>query len=187
MEGILDFYHMSSTRFSPSEVFLILVNNTVTQTKILEDALPFLQPHSQSSRKTCWNNDPAKGIQPHQLSPPSTASSTQAAALAQTTATASYLFSQLPVLLPLMLFSHSVVSNSFVTAWSAAHEASCPSPLPGACSNSCHSIVSSSVAPVSSSLLAYPASESFLMSQLIASGGQSIGASTSVLLMNIQV
>ena len=44
MEGILDFYHLSSTRFSPSEVFLILVNNTVTQTKILEVIL-FPQIH----------------------------------------------------------------------------------------------------------------------------------------------
>lgn len=41
---ILDFYHLSSTRFSPSEVFLILVNNTVTQTKILEVIL-FPQIH----------------------------------------------------------------------------------------------------------------------------------------------
>lgn len=44
MEGILDFYHLSSTRFSPSEVFLILVNDTVTQTKILEVIL-FPQIH----------------------------------------------------------------------------------------------------------------------------------------------
>ena len=54
----------------------------------------------------------------------------------------------------------------------------CPSPTPGACSNSgpssqwCHPIISSSVAPFSSCLQSFPASGSFLMSQLFASGGQ---------------
>ena len=68
----------------------------------------------------------------------------------------------------------------------------CPSPTPGACSNSCplsqwcHPTISSSVVPFSSHLQSFPASESFPMSQLFASGGQSIGvsASTSVLPMN---
>ena len=117
------------------------------QTKILEDALPFLQPHSQSSRKTCSNNDQAKGIQPRQLSPPSTTSSTQAAALAQTTATASCLVSQLPVFTSLDVVESLSHVQLFVTAWSAAREASCPSLPPGACSNSCRSIISSSVVP----------------------------------------
>ena len=40
--------------------------------------------------------------------------------------------------------------------------------------------------PLSSCLQSFPASGSFLMSQLFASGGQSIGASASVLPMNIQ-
>ena len=70
----------------------------------------------------------------------------------------------------------------------------CPSPFPGACSNSCpssqwcHPTISSSVVPFFSRLQSFSASGSFLMSQLFASGGQSIGASasTSVLLMNIQ-
>ena len=70
----------------------------------------------------------------------------------------------------------------------------CPSPFPGACSNSCpssqwcHPTISSSVVPFFSRLQSFPASGSFLMSQLFASGGQSIGASasTSVLLMNVQ-
>ena len=71
---------------------------------------------------------------------------------------------------------------------------SCPSPAPGACSNSCpssqwcHPTISYSVVPFSSCLQSFPASGSFQMSQLFASGGQTIGvsASTSVLPMNIQ-
>ena len=70
----------------------------------------------------------------------------------------------------------------------------CPSPTPGVYSNSCpsswwcHPTTSSSVAPFSSRLQSFPASGSFPIGQLIASGGQSIGllASTSVLPMNIQ-
>ena len=70
----------------------------------------------------------------------------------------------------------------------------CPSPTPGACSNSCpssrwyHAIISSSVIPFSSHLQSSPASEYFPMSQFFASPGQSIGASTSasVLPMNVQ-
>ena len=70
----------------------------------------------------------------------------------------------------------------------------CPSPILGACANSCpssrwcHPTISSSVVPFSSHLQSFPTSGSFPMSQLSASGGQSIGvsASTSVLPMNIQ-
>ena len=70
----------------------------------------------------------------------------------------------------------------------------CPSPTPGAYSNSCplsqwcHPTISSSVVPFSSHLQSFPTSGSFEMSQFFASGGQSIGvsASTSVLPMNIQ-
>ena len=65
---------------------------------------------------------------------------------------------------------------------------------PRACSNSCPlswwclSTILSSVTPFSSCLQSFPASGSFLMSWLFASGGQSIGASAaaSVLPMNIQ-
>ena len=62
----------------------------------------------------------------------------------------------------------------------------CASPTPRACSNSCplsrwcHPTISSSVIPFSC-LQSFPASGSFQMSQLFASGGQSIGASASVL------
>ena len=70
----------------------------------------------------------------------------------------------------------------------------CPSPTPGACSNSCplsrwwHSTISSSIVPFSSCLQSFPASGSFLMSWLFASSGKSTGASASasVLPMNIQ-
>ena len=70
----------------------------------------------------------------------------------------------------------------------------CPSPSPGACSNSCplsrwwHPTVSSSVVPFSSCLQYFPTSGSFPMSRLITAGGQRIGtsASASVLPMNIQ-
>ena len=57
----------------------------------------------------------------------------------------------------------------------------CPSPSPGACSNSCplhwwcHPTISSSVDPFSFCLRSFPASGSFLMSQFCASGGQSTG------------
>ena len=70
----------------------------------------------------------------------------------------------------------------------------CPSPTPRVYSNSCplsrwcHPTISSSVIPFSSCLQSFPASGSFLMSQLFASGSRSIGVSASapVLPMNIQ-
>ena len=61
----------------------------------------------------------------------------------------------------------------------------CPSPTPGAYSNSCplrrwyHPTISSSVIPFSSRLQSFLASESFQMSQFFASGGQSFGVSAS--------
>ena len=61
----------------------------------------------------------------------------------------------------------------------------CPSSSPGAYSNSrplsrwCHPTISSSVVPFSSSLQSFPASGSFPMSWLFASGSQNIGASAS--------
>ena len=70
----------------------------------------------------------------------------------------------------------------------------CPSPTSGVYPNSCplsqwcYPTISSSVVPFSSSPQSFPTSGSFPMSQLFASGGQSIGvsASTSVLPMNTQ-
>ena len=70
----------------------------------------------------------------------------------------------------------------------------CPSPAPGACSNSYpssqwhHPNSSSSIIRFSSCLHSFPASGSLPMSQFFTSGGQSIGASgsASVLPMNTQ-
>ena len=70
----------------------------------------------------------------------------------------------------------------------------CPSPTPGAYSNSCpsswwyHPAISSSVVPFSFCLQSFPAAGSFPMSQFFISGGQSTGVSSSasVLPMNIQ-
>ena len=70
----------------------------------------------------------------------------------------------------------------------------CPSPTLGVYPNSCplsrwsHPTISSFVIPFSSCPQSFPASGSFPVSQLFASGGQSIGvsASTSVLPMNTQ-
>ena len=90
-------------------------------------------------------------------------------------------------------FSPSVMFNSLWSHGLQHARPSCPSITPWACSSSnsssqwCHPTISSSVNPFSSSLQSFPASRSFLMSQLVASGGQSTGASASalVLLMNI--
>ena len=70
----------------------------------------------------------------------------------------------------------------------------CPSPTPGACSNSCplsrwcYPTISSSVIPFSSCLQTFPASGSLQMSPFFPSGVESIetSASVSVLQMNIQ-
>ena len=70
----------------------------------------------------------------------------------------------------------------------------CPSPTPRVHLNPCplslwcHPTISSSVVPFSSRPQSFPVSGSFQMSQLFASGGQSIGvsASTSLLPMNTQ-
>ena len=68
----------------------------------------------------------------------------------------------------------------------------CPSLSPRVCSNLCplspwcHPTISFFVTLFSSCPQSFPASGSFPMSQLFASGGQSIGASASVLPMNIQ-
>ena len=86
----------------------------------------------------------------------------------------------------ILLFSCSVVSYSFQPHGLQHARLPCPSPSPGACSNSyplswsCQSTISSSVVPFC--LLSFP------MSWLFASGGQSIraSASASVFPMKIQ-
>ena len=94
-----------------------------------------------------------------------------------------------------MLFVHSLRGVwLFATPWTAARQASLSFTTSlGPCSNSCpsswwfHPTISSSVIPFSR-LQSFPASGSFPVSQLFASGGQSIraSASASVLPMNIQ-
>ena len=95
----------------------------------------------------------------------------------------------------MLLFFSSIQSLScvrhFATPWTQHARLPCPSPTPGACSNMsisqwCHPTISSAVIPFSSHLQCFPASGSFPMSQFFASGGKSIGASASILPMNIQ-
>ena len=76
----------------------------------------------------------------------------------------------------------------------AQHRLPCPSPSPGAHSNSCpssrwrHPTISASVVPFSFCFQSFPASGSFQINRFFASGGQNVGvsASASVLPMNIQ-
>ena len=91
-------------------------------------------------------------------------------------------------------FSHSVVSDSLRPHELQHARPPCPSPIPRVYSNSrpssqwSHPTISSSVVLFSSCPQSLPESGSLPMSQLFASGGQSIGvsASASVFPMNIQ-
>ena len=104
-----------------------------------------------------------------------------------------FFFFKLFLFIHLSQFSRPVVFNSLQPHGLQHTRLPCPSPSPGACSNSCplshwcHPIISS-VAPLFSCLQSFSASGSFPVSQFFASGGQSIGASAlaSVLPMNIQ-
>ena len=88
----------------------------------------------------------------------------------------------------------SVVSDSLRSHGLQLTRPPCRSPTPQVYSNSCplswwcDPTISSSVVPFCSCLQSFPASGSFQMSQLFASGGQSIGVSAlvSVLPMNTQ-
>ena len=90
-------------------------------------------------------------------------------------------------------FSLSVASDSLRPLGLQHTRPPCPSPAPRVYSDSCplswwcHPTISSSVNPFSH-LQSFPASESFPVIWLIASGSQSIGASVSasILSMNIQ-
>ena len=83
-------------------------------------------------------------------------------------------------------FSCSVVSDSLWPHGLQHARLPCPSPIPGAYSNSCplsrwcHPTISSSVVPFSSHLQSFLASGSFQMSWFFASGGQSIGVRFSI-------
>ena len=87
----------------------------------------------------------------------------------------------------LLFFSRQV----FATPWTAARHSPCPSLSPGLCPSSCP--LNRRCHPTTSSFVAlflcpqsFPASGSFPMSQLFASGGQSNGVSASVLPMCTQ-
>ena len=92
----------------------------------------------------------------------------------------------------LLWFSCSVVSDSLRPPGLQHTTVPCPSSSPGVCSNSCplsqwsHPTISSSLTYFSSCPQSFSASGTFPVSQLFTSGGQSIGASASVLPMNIQ-
>ena len=96
------------------------------------------------------------------------------------------------------ILTHSLVSCSVVSDSLRPHglqhmRLPCPSPSPRVCLNSCPLsqwcclTIWSSAAPFSFCLQSFPASGCFPVSQLFASGGQSVGtsASASVLPMNI--
>ena len=90
--------------------------------------------------------------------------------------------------------SRSVMYNSLQPHGLQHARPPCPSPTPGAYSNSyplsrwCHPTISSSVVPFSYHLQSFPASGSFPVAQFFASDSQNIGVSVSasVLPMNIQ-
>ena len=77
----------------------------------------------------------------------------------------------------------NLMPNSFQPHGRQHARLPCPWLFPGVCSNSCplgqwcHLTITSSVALFSFCFQSFPASESFPISQLFASGGQSIGAS----------
>ena len=91
-------------------------------------------------------------------------------------------------------FSHRVMCKSLQSHGLQHTRLPCPSPTPGAYSNSCpssqwcHPTISSTVILYSSCLQSFPGSGFLPMSQYFASSGQSIGvsASASVLPMNIK-
>ena len=94
--------------------------------------------------------------------------------------------------IPSVQFSGSVMSDSLRPHGLQHARIPCPSPSPRVSSNSCslsqwcHPTISSFVIPFFSCLQSFPTIGSFLMNQVYASGGKSIGASASFLPMNTQ-
>ena len=102
-----------------------------------------------------------------------------------------FIFFLKEVLFMLLSFSHSVMSDSLQPQGLQHSRLPCPSLSPRVCSDSCPLsqwcyIIISSSAPFSFCLQSFPASGSFPINWLFTSGSQSIGASASVLPMNIQ-
>ena len=93
---------------------------------------------------------------------------------------------------PKLFFTSSVMSYSLQPHVLQHARLPHPSPSPRAFSNSCpltrwcHPSISSFVIPFFSCIQSFSASGSFLMSWFFPSGGQSTGASASVLSINIQ-
>ena len=91
-----------------------------------------------------------------------------------------------------LLFSCWVLASSLQHDGLQCARLPCPPLSLGVCSNSCplsqwcYPTISSSVSPLSFCFQSFPESGSFPMSRLFALGGQSVGASTSVLPMNIR-
>ena len=89
----------------------------------------------------------------------------------------------------LLLYSCSIMCNSLQSHGLQHTKLPCTSQFPGLCSHSCllsrwcHPTISSSVITFSSCSQSFPASGSFPVSRLFASGGLSIGALASVLLI----
>ena len=100
--------------------------------------------------------------------------------------------SNIEPLLPKFLFSHYVMFNSLWPHGLRHTRVFCPPLSFGLCSNSCplsqwcYLAILSLVALFSFCLQSFPASWSLPMSWLAASGDQNIGASVSILPMNIQ-
>ena len=91
-----------------------------------------------------------------------------------------------------LLFSHSVMSDSLQPHGLQNSRLPCPSPTPRAGSHSCPSSqwchpTISSPAVSSSWLQSFPAAGSLQMSQFFTSGGQSIGVSTSASVPSITI
>ena len=90
-----------------------------------------------------------------------------------------------PVHHMLLLFSHSVMSDSLRSHQPQHARLLCLPMSSGVCSDSCplsqrcHPTITFSVTPFSSFPQSFPASRSFPMSQFFASDGQNIGASAS--------
>ena len=89
----------------------------------------------------------------------------------------------------LLLFSRWAVSNSLWPHGLQHTRLLCPSLSPGVCSNSCftESVMPSSATPFSSCPQSFPASGSFPISWLFASGVQNIGTSASVSLLPMNI
>ena len=104
-----------------------------------------------------------------------------------------YFMDKSKIMAIMLLFNHSVVSDSLRPQGLQHTRLPCPSLSPRVRPNSCplncwcHSTISSSVIPFSSYLQSFPASKSFPKSGLFGSGGQSIGALASALVLPMNI